>query len=188
VPLAGLGDRAAALVSDGLREAGIALHADELAEVPDPHLVTLPRERAALDVDRVLASPVLRGRKIEGLPADADGFVPVDRHGRVTGAPDVFAAGDITAGPLKYGAFGTQQAEAVARAVAFRAGADVERIPYAPAAAGALLTAAGPRALDAVAMNDEPAWPDAKRSGHRLGPCLEAIDAARAAGSPQALA
>jgi hypothetical protein len=42
----------------------------------------------------------LEGPRIVGLPADRDGFIPVDAHGRVGGAAGVFAAGDATAFPI----------------------------------------------------------------------------------------
>ena len=46
--------------------------------------------------------PRLVGRRIPGLPGDPDGFLVTDDHGRVTGVPDVYAAGDITAFPVKF--------------------------------------------------------------------------------------
>jgi sulfide:quinone oxidoreductase len=64
----------------------------------------------------VIALARLQGPRIAGLPADADGFFPVDPHGRVTGARDVFAAGDATAGPIKLGGLAAQEADAAAAA------------------------------------------------------------------------
>ena len=60
---------------------------------------------------------------VPGLPADADGFIPVDPYGRVPGVPDVFAAGDATTFPLKQGGLATQQADAAAEAIAAELGA-----------------------------------------------------------------
>jgi sulfide:quinone oxidoreductase len=56
-----------------------------------------------LEVDRVLALPRLRGRAPRGVPADPDGFVTVDAHGRVAGVHRVWAAGDGIAFPVKFG-------------------------------------------------------------------------------------
>ena len=53
-----------------------------------------------------------------GLPHDDDGFIPVDEHGHVVGCTDVFAAGDVTASPIKHGGLAAQQADAVAEAIA----------------------------------------------------------------------
>ena len=47
---------------------------------------------AVPEADRVVALPP-QGPAIDGLPADADGFLPVDEHGRVSGVPGVWAAG-----------------------------------------------------------------------------------------------
>src|SRR6185295_9955533 len=66
--------------------------------------------------DAVIALPQLVGPRIPGLPHDDDGFLPVDVHGRV--CDGVFAAGDVTASPLKHGSLATQQADAVAAAIA----------------------------------------------------------------------
>src|SRR2546425_699915 len=57
----------------------------------------------SIPADRVVALPRLRGRPIEGIPRDGNGFVPTDPHGRVAGLADVFAAGDVTAFPVKQG-------------------------------------------------------------------------------------
>ena len=61
--------------------------------------------------DVVISLPVMTGPALAGLPMDDDGFIPVDEHSRVTGAEDVYAAGDGTNFPLKQGGLATQQAE-----------------------------------------------------------------------------
>lgn len=68
--------------------------------------------------DRVVSLPVLIGPRVAGLPADADGFLPVDASGRVPGAPGVHAAGDAAAGPHKSGGIGAQQAVAAVADIA----------------------------------------------------------------------
>jgi sulfide:quinone oxidoreductase len=67
-----------------------------------------------LAADRVITLPSLAGPRIPGLPHDAAGFIPVDRHGLVQGEDDVYAAGDVVAFPLKQGGLAAQQADAAA--------------------------------------------------------------------------
>ena len=94
--------------------------------------------------DTVIALPRLRGRTIAGLPADDDGFIPIDEHARIPGVLDVYAAGDIIAGPVKQGGLAAQQADAAAEAIAAEAGAPVEPRPYRPVLRGLLLTGDAP--------------------------------------------
>ena len=58
--------------------------------------------------------PAPRGPRLPGLPADADGFVPVDPHARVRGIERVWAVGDMTNWPLKQGGLAAQQADVAA--------------------------------------------------------------------------
>jgi sulfide:quinone oxidoreductase len=69
----------------------------------------------------VLTLPHLDGPAIAGLPSDGAGFLVTDVHGRVTGAPDVYAAGDVTAFAVKQGGIACQQADAAAADIAARA-------------------------------------------------------------------
>ena len=93
-----------------------------------------------IDADRIVALPALVGRGVEGVPADGDGFIPVDAHGRVASLPGIFAAGDGTDFPIKQGGLATQQADAVAEAIAAEVGAPVEPEPFRPVLRGLLLT------------------------------------------------
>ena len=70
-----------------------------------------------LAVERVVALPRLGGPWIDGLPHDADGFIPTDRHCAVPDAPGVWAAGDGTAFPIKQGGLAAQQADVAASAI-----------------------------------------------------------------------
>jgi sulfide:quinone oxidoreductase len=102
--------------------------------------------------DRVVALPRLRGRPPVGLPHDDNGFLPVDRHGRVRGLSDVYAAGDATTFPVKQGGIAAQQADAVAEAIASRIGgfgAPEEPTPFRPVLRGVLLTGADARHMRA---------------------------------------
>ena len=89
---------------------------------------------------RHLAAPRSRGAGSPACPADDDGFIPVDAHGRVPHLAGVYAAGDGTSFPIKQGGLATQQADAVAEAIAAEAGADVEPEPFRPVLRGLLLT------------------------------------------------
>jgi sulfide:quinone oxidoreductase len=133
----------------------------------------------ALDADAVIALPRAEGPFLSGLPSDVAGFVPTDEHGRVVGLDDVYAAGDVTQFPVKQGGIATQQADAVAEAIAARAGASVEPAPFRPVLRGLLLTGLFPRFLRAepgthVSTIDTEAlwWPPAKIVGRYLAPFL----------------
>jgi sulfide:quinone oxidoreductase len=138
-----------------------------------------------LAADAVIALPRLAGPAIEGLPADDSGFIEIDEHARVIGAPDVYAAGDVTAGPVKQGGLAAQQATAAAEAIAAEAGADLQPQPYRPVLRGLLLTgeaplylrnelvAGGPlarslRGAPSLASHKQLWWPPGKIAGRHL--------------------
>lgn len=104
---------------------------------------------AELCADRVVTLPSLEGPRLSGLPYDRDGFIPVDGFGQVSGLDDVYAAGDVTAFPLKQGGLAAQQADAVAGAIAARAGATCTPEPFRPVLGGLLLTGGAPLYLRA---------------------------------------
>ena len=142
-----------------------------------------------LRADRVVALPRLVGPAPEGLPHDAEGFVAIDRHGRVPGAADVYAAGDATDFPIKHGGLAAEQADAAAEAIAAWAGAPIEPAPFRPVLRGRLLTGGAPVYVRAALApgpgetsraDDRPLWwPPTKIAGRLLGPALSAaaIDA-----------
>ena len=132
-----------------------------------------------VEAERVVALPRLEGPWIPGIPSDAHGFVPTDEFGRVGSQEDVYAAGDVTQFPLKQGGIATQQADAAAAAIAARAGAPVEPVPFKPVLCGLLLTGMTPRYLRAEAGTARSAvdaealwWPPAKIVGRYLAPFL----------------
>jgi len=107
--------------------------------------------------------------------------VPTDLEGRVVGTTDVYAAGDATQFRPKQGGLATQQADAVAAAIAADAGANVRPAPYQPVLRGLLLTGFVPRYLRAdlregTSVVDTEAlwWPPAKIVGRYLAPFLAA--------------
>lgn len=151
-----------------------------------------------LYADRVVVLPLLDGPAIPGLPCHARGFLAVDSHGRVDGVDHVYAAGDVTAFTLKQGGLATQQADAVAEAIAADLGAPLEPRPFRPVLRGLLITGGAPLYLRAepqrlpreatVAIEPRPRrpvgreassaagqalwWPPAKIAGRYLAPYL----------------
>jgi sulfide:quinone oxidoreductase len=127
-------------VSELLEQADIRLRTGTRARVPARNTVELCPGDAPLSVDRVVTLPTVTGPAIDGLPHDGDGFLPVGRHGQVTGAPGVYAAGDATDFAIKQGGIACQQADAAAETIAARAGAPIDPAPFAPVLRAVLLT------------------------------------------------
>jgi sulfide:quinone oxidoreductase len=97
----------------------------------------------------------------------------------VPGTAVVYAAGDCTQFPLKQGGIATQQADAVATAIAADVGAVSESPPVSPVIRGLLLTGLTPRYLRSdigtgqSVVDTEPLWwPPAKIVGRYLTPFL----------------
>ena len=139
-PLAILGARAVELVSKELELAGVAVVSADHTDVEPGHTATVVLQPSGrrLEVDRVLALPVLQGRPVAGIPVDAGGFIDVDEHCRVRGLDGVWAAGDGTAFALKSGGFAAEQADVGAEDIAAAAGAAVEPRPFDPVDRGEL--------------------------------------------------
>jgi sulfide:quinone oxidoreductase len=135
----------------------------------------------------VIATPRLEGPRLEGVPEDADGFIPTDSFGRVGGleSAGVFAAGDATSFPVKQGGLAAQQADAAAEMIAADAGAPVDPTPFHPVLRGLLLTGAEPSYLRAeitgghgetsVADSEPLWWPPSKIAGRYLAPHLASL-------------
>jgi NADH dehydrogenase FAD-containing subunit len=133
-PLTLLGSRAVQAVSEELDRANVTVVTAEHAQVEAGHppAVVLHPSKERLEVERVLALPILRGRRIPGIPADADGFVETDEHCRVRGVESIWAVGDCTALPLKSGGFAVDQSDVAAHDIAGLAGASVEPTSFEP--------------------------------------------------------
>lgn len=177
-PLQVFGHETSTAVRRLLTERDIAFHGLHTPlEVHGGILHTSPA--GGVPADRVIALPRLRGIHLAGLPVDVEGFVPTDDHGRVVGLTDVYAAGDVTAFPIKQGLIATQQADAVAEAIAEDAGARVDPRPFRPRLRGLLLTGEGERYLGPDAeggIDAEPEWwPPVKIPGRYLGPYLAGL-------------
>jgi sulfide:quinone oxidoreductase len=182
-PLEQFGAAASRMLRDQLGDRGIRLRAG--ATVVD--LAAGRLELASgevLDVDEVVALARLEGPRLQGLPADGDGFIRIDELCRVPGLPDVYAAGDGASYPVKQGGLATQQADVAAEAIAAGFGAAVKPSPFEPMLRGLLLTGVAPMYLragsGAAPANGEVAanalwWPPTKIAGRYLGPYLACV-------------
>ena len=196
-PLELFGPAATDAVRSLLEARGITVRSSSLPAVARGRMLLLAGG-AEVFADRVITLPVLEGPRLPGLPHDQHGFIPVDKFGRVSDVEHVFAAGDVTAFPLKQGGLAAQQADAVAGKIAALAGAAVTPEPFRPVLRGLLLTGGAPLYLRAepqrlvreatVAIEAPPAyrpsrdasaaagqslwWPPAKIAGRYLAPYL----------------
>jgi sulfide:quinone oxidoreductase len=182
-PLTLFGTSASNLARGLLEDQGVRLALERHpVRFADGSLELLGGETIA--VDAVVSLPRLRGPSLAGVPHDRDGFLEVDDRGRVKGVPDVFAAGDATAFPVKQGGIATQQADVVAETIASDAGAPVQPTPLDPVVRALLLTGDRPAYVRAAlgghhgdpgVVDWEPLWwPPAKVAGLHLAPFLAA--------------
>ena len=161
------------------------LHTGTRAERVDRGHLRLRRGGESLEVLRVVTLPRLVGRAIPGLPGDAEASWSPTQHGRVTGVPDVYAAGDITAFPVKQGGLACQQADAAADHIAARAGAKLVPQPFHPVIHGVLMTERASRFMRGEPGHDSRIaghplwWPPTKIAGRELAGYLEGIDEER---------
>jgi len=180
-PLGLFGAEASAAVQRLLDERDVHVHVRRFPMMARAGVLDVA-PNGTIPADRVVALPRLRGRPIEGLPRDANGFVPTDAYGRVHGATGVFAAGDATAFPVKQGGIAAQQATAAAETIAAAAGADITPEPFRPILRGLLLTGSAPTYLRAelaggagntsTAQIESLWWPPGKVVGRHLAPFL----------------
>ncbi len=138
-----------------------------------------------IEADAVISGPQLEGRRISGVPCDESGFVAVDEHSRVIELEGVFAAGDVTSFPIKFGGIATQQADAVAEAIAADLGLRPAARPFDPILRAVLWTGAQPQYLygmlsgghgETSVFSERPLWErEGKIVGHYLAPFLDAL-------------
>ncbi|HEY7622448.1 MAG TPA: FAD-dependent oxidoreductase [Solirubrobacteraceae bacterium] len=181
-PLEAFGARASAAVGELLAAHGIEFRGGARPVAADAGELELDDgERIATDT--VIALPALRGRHIDGLPQDAEGFVAVDDHGRVEGLDDVYAAGDMTTFPLKQGGLATQQADAAADQILAGLGLPIVPQPFEGVLRGVIYTDREPSYLreDTTPQSWSMWWPPSKIAGRHLAPYL-----AVRAGAPRA--
>jgi sulfide:quinone oxidoreductase len=180
-PLGVFGSAASAAVAELLERRGVALHTGAYAVSFEHGALTVAPE-GAIPADTVVALPRLTGSPVDGLPKDADGFLPTDPHGRVSGVDEVFAAGDAVAFPVKQGGIAAQQADAAAETIAAAAGVPLEPRPFHPVLRGLLVTGEAPAFLrvelaggtgdTSAAAGDALWWPPGKIVGRYLTPFL----------------
>jgi sulfide:quinone oxidoreductase len=188
-PLSLFGRAVSERVGELLAERGVELVAKATpVGFEDGRLAVSPR--GVVEADAALSLPRMEGRKIGGIPHDAAGFVPVDGHGRVRGLEHVYAAGDVTTFPVKQGGVATQQADAVAEAIADELGCAVDAKPLDPVLRGVLWTAGRPLYLcghlagghgEASSATDTAPWDgggEDKLVGRYLTPFLSGLLAA----------
>jgi sulfide:quinone oxidoreductase len=194
-PLEAFGTEASTIVGDLLDAAAIEFIGSTYAEKRDGALRLLPGGRL-LAVDRVVALPLVRGPRIDGVPREPQlGFIPVNRYGQVRGLPDVYCAGDAIDFPIKQGGLAAQQADTVAHHVAAHYGAPVLPSPWSPVLRGMLFTGDAQHFLRTDATGAEPVgaassqplwWPPTKIAGRYLAPYLFDRAEMKAASDPPA--
>jgi sulfide:quinone oxidoreductase len=144
--------------------------------------------------DCVVTLPLLSGPDLAGVPAAGPrGFIPVDEFGRVTGLPDVYAAGDAVDFPVKQGGIAAQQADSVAEHVAATYGVDIAPAPFRPMLRGMLFTGDEPIYMRSGVPDVDPDipgawyplwWPPTKIAGRYLGPYLSEHGGEEGFGAP----
>jgi sulfide:quinone oxidoreductase len=190
-PLEIFGTAASRSLREDLDEAGVEVRTGaHVKATHEGHLVVDPGAQP-LEDERVVALPRAVGRAPTGVAHDARGFIRCDGHGKIVDASTAWAAGDAIAFPVKQGGLAAQQADAVAEAIAARAGADVDPKPFRPVMRGVLLTGRGQAWMRNVTNGDAPDgeaerralfWPPTKIAGRYLSPYLAELDDARALG------
>lgn len=186
-PLRIFGRRAGEQVAELLAEHGVEVIAGtHPVKYEHGALAIVPGE--PLEADAVVSLPRLEGRRIEGIPYDAAGFVPVDDHARVSGLSHAFAIGDVTNFPVKQGGIATQQADVAAEAIAAELGCEAEANPLDPVLRGVLWTGSKPRYLfgwlggghgETSVASERPPWPidnPSKLIGRYLTPFLSRLE------------
>jgi sulfide:quinone oxidoreductase len=168
-PLAEFGPRASLAVARRLRRDRIEVR-------------TGATDAVAVDADRVVTLPALSGPEIDGLPADRDGFLPVDERGRVHGTADVYAAGDAVAFRIKQAGVTARQADAVADTILADRGVRSHHRLFPTALDGVLtpdedlLDLRDPRWADDCDLRPRSIWwPPPTLSARSLSPYLNAM-------------
>ncbi len=183
-PLEVFGTPAGAAVSALLAEEGVQTHMGVSPEVPRPGVVSLRPGTATVQADRILALPQLFGPSTPGVPKRArGGCLSIDPYCRVRGVHNVYAAGDVTDFPVRFGAVAGLQADTAARSIARAAGATVDLNPFSPVIHGALLGGSHPLYLSAhlighhchssTVSDTAPAVLEARLAAGWLGPYLD---------------
>ncbi|MGA2013099.1 MAG: FAD-dependent oxidoreductase [Solirubrobacteraceae bacterium] len=149
-PLAVFGEAASAATAELLRRNRVTVITASGCDVPEPGRVLISPGAQILDVDSIVALPLLAARQIPGVPDRSWlGLIPIDRRCRVVGLDDVYAAGDATDFAIKHGSISAQQADTAAGEIAARVGAEVPTGDLQPVLHGLLLGGDRPLSLTA---------------------------------------
>ncbi len=187
-PLRLFGSRASEWVAALLAERGIEVVAGaHPVRFEDGLLQVAPGP--PIEADAVVSAARLEGRRIDGVPRDQFGFVPVDGHGGVIGLERVYAAGDVTSFPVKQGGIAAQQADLVAATIVARLKGEEPPRPFDPVLRGTLWTGERPCHLyshltgghgETSIASEEALWEhEGKIAGERLAPFLDSLPKAR---------
>lgn len=186
-PLRIFGRRASEQVADLLADHGIEVIARTHPVKYEQGALTVA-PGGEIEADAVVSLPRLEGRRIEGIPYDADGFIPVDGHACVSSLSHTFAVGDVTDFPIKQGGIAAQQGDAAAEAIAAELGCEVEADPLDPVLRGVLWTGSKPHYLfgwpgggrgETSVASERPPWPidnPSKLIGRYLTPFLSQLE------------
>jgi sulfide:quinone oxidoreductase len=175
-PLALFGPAGSDAVAAQLARAGIEFRPEATPQSFENGVLTLA-SGDTLAVDAVVAVPRLHVPPLPGVPQGEHGFIATDEFGRVDGLTDVYAAGDVTAFPVKQGGVAVRQAQAAATCIAADAGAPLRPEPFEPVLRDMMLTGAAPSYLESAAGEslsaDSPLWwPPTKIADSYLVPYL----------------
>ena len=175
-PLALFGRAASRLLRDLAGDRGVTLTMEAEATGYAGGRLQLAGGRT-LPADAVVTLPLLRGRRVRGLPWDAEGFIPVDDDGRVRGIEQVYAVGDGAARPVKQGGLAAQQADVAAACIARELGVNAAVPDSREVMRGMLLTGMAPAFLRAGDGPDAAGfsalwWPPTKIAGRHLSAYL----------------
>jgi len=187
LPLGVFGQHAAQTVSEALVAANIALHAGAIVQGWAEGRLRIVPDRS-VEVDVVIALPMIRGPRVPGIAQTPTGFVDADPDGRVRGERPVFVAGDAGPFPVKQGGLACQQADRVAAAICADLGIPTPEIPAWPVMRGLLWTADGDyflrrdlaggrdESLGTVSLETALWWPPGKVAGRFLAPFLQEFE------------
>jgi sulfide:quinone oxidoreductase len=188
-PLAVFGESVSVAVGGLLADVDIQVIVGARVESSSGGLTVRPDERQ-LQFDSVVAAPRLMGPAVLGLPANADGFLPVTPRCEVSGVERVYAVGDATDFPVKFGSIAAQQGDAAAASIAALAGVSTEPSPFDGVVHGVLIAGRrakrlyftarieGGRAQESRTSDTPTSPPEAKIAARYLGPYLDALWAA----------
>ncbi len=179
-PLRWLSEEAAQTVARTLAEAGVQLHAGRVPKVVRSGVVEFEGGGEPVHADRILALPRLVGPAMPGLPYDEHGFIEVRGDRTVPGRPMIWAAGDGTTTPVKFGALACHAADLAAAGALDAIGLPGPHVEAHPVLHARLLTPQGSVSLSSDPSQPEPegGWTGGEKiAGRYLRPALEQLGA-----------